>query len=442
MQIHMLRRDGTVWAMDVETYVTGLLTRPPNDYMPDASAQALAVIERTWAMYQIVSRPAYQAWDVDWMTLDWEHAHWTWPQHERAVAATRGMIGVHKVEGSVRYVTKGFQCGGHTANPNEYPWFIRTPCPCGRPKRDYYQGACRLGIMVLGQRGHDLDYILNFYFDLNWVPEYGYVVVPPVPVPPPAPPPAPPPWYDVIGDELLDSLGWALYQAAMWFFRISDTIGGVPFLGQYLRWPFEWIGDQLETAALAVWLFAERYKGVTDFVGDLLSGQLLSELLGRLWWDWRTFIDDPAGYVIDIIADYWPEIALLLTDPGSLIEGWLWERVPWLYELLDDPWGWLAGVIEPHWPEWSRFVADPGATIGEWLDERYPGVWQFLSDPDGWLKERIYDLTGLETAFWDDPVGWVRDYVIEHRDTHVENSRAWLYATGERLVRFFFEGVW
>jgi len=186
----------------------------------------------------------------------------------------------------------------------------------------------------------------------------------------------------------------------------------------------------------------------------LKYGNLIEAMLDRV----------SRGEVLSAVDLVWPDFYWFRVDPGGMIRWWLTQGVPGLDNLLSDPGGWLQEAFDWFTPGLSRFIRNPQGWLESWLMDTAPilyyvvrGEWGFVNeaiyqmhpwaryifdDWREWLRFRVGDILGVEYRFWFDPVGYIKELVIEYRDEWVRHSVGWIQEIGEHVLSQILTGEW
>jgi len=80
--------------------------------------------------------------------------------------------------------------------------------------------------------------------------------------------------------------------------------------------------------------------------------------------------------------------------------------------------------------------------VNEAIYQMHPWSQWIFDDFGEWLKFRVGDILGVEYRFWFDPVAYIKELVIEWRDTWVQNSVEWIADIGEHVLSQILTGEW
>jgi len=227
-----------------------------------------------------------------------------------------------------------------------------------------------------------------------------------------------------------------------WCWDTEERIRDVWLIGEWVGPMLLDVGEFFERMRDSIFDFGCSLTTLNDFLYRLQRGWVFEDFISDIWSGWKSFISDPAWFILLRIAAMWPDFYWFIQEPTYMLGVWLSEEWPWLGEIIDDPSRWVLDRLIEVWPMFGAFLADPPQTIVDWLEERSPEVAGFLLEPDGWLIDRVWRLFPDLAAFLDDHVGWLGDVLDELIFEALERQRARLYQFGERVIRYYLEGVW
>lgn len=223
---------------------------------------------------------------------------------------------------------------------------------------------------------------------------------------------------------------------------IRPSIRDIPFVGEPIEDFVFGVVYKLSRAREELIGFRDKYGWLIDAVLErIVEGEVLSAL-DMLWPDF-----------------YWFRI-----DPQGMIRWWLTQGVSGLETFLLDPGGWLQAAFDYYTSGLSEFLRNPKGWLESWLMEVAPilyyvvrGEWGFVNeaiyqmhpwtryifdDWREWLRFRVGDILGVEYRFWFDPVGYIKEYVIEARDDWMHNSAEWILAILTKIACWIISGEW
>jgi len=244
----------------------------------------------------------------------------------------------------------------------------------------------------------------------------------------------------------------------------------------YIDQFFHEIGAWFQASSTSIWVFAQGYRDhwvlgglVTGFLlplADLLynTGANFLGLADTVYaLEGRVLQDNPARWIVNKISDAFPGFDLFVLDPidhlRRLFSGLVFPGMP----VSDDLFTWLLDCGDELFPGFRLFILDPldylrrqfsdfafsGMPVSDdlftWLldcgDELFPGFRLFIIDPTYQLKVMIADLFGARVDLFDYPgkwaIYWVKNALLSYRDEY----KALLLPELERLLRYFWEGV-
>jgi len=208
--------------------------------------------------------------------------------------------------------------------------------------------------------------------------------------------------------------------SGVWFFvanRLYD-------LGNLVNWVWNRLWD------LEVYL---ENTGTREWVRDRLT---------ELWGDFSSFINDPIGFVKGRLYAYVPALRNIFDDPVTWFNVTIYTHFRPLYDLWQDPFGTVKQEIYNHIPDLRNIFDDPVTWFNVWTYTHFRTLYLLLQDPRQWVKDRAAEMTGVGAAFWADPFGYILDQVMMLLESRISTYSGVIYRTAERLLRYFWEGVW
>lgn len=174
--IRVKQQDGAIVELNIEDYLQGVVPCEVPASWLEAVLKAQAIAARTYALAQR-GRHKDDGFDV----CATQHCQVYDPSRrdgrtDAAIASTDGIVGVRR--GTTELVPMYFsaQCGGHTVG--DWGDYLRevTDCPCAKHSfdvRGHQNGLCQWGGHYLSLQNKMWWDILDTYYDLDWVTEYG-----------------------------------------------------------------------------------------------------------------------------------------------------------------------------------------------------------------------------------------------------------------------------
>jgi len=199
---------------------------------------------------------------------------------------------------------------------------------------------------------------------------------------------------------------WVLsLRAAFW--DMGDYVDGVPFVGDALAAPFNWVGDISDAIQRGVRSWSPTARDWDYKLGDILTWEGITDKISA------TFFDDksPLDFFTDALTDFFDEHVKPTLDS-------LWDSATDLYNYIDNQidnleiadWDSLSGGAE----EWLRDLLykllpwgdAPDLSMLEeasaWLGNSIDGI-PWLADIKSWYDSVVSDAR----EFLDDPQGWL-----------------------------------
>lgn len=174
--------DGSVKVIDIEEYVKGVVPYEVYTSWPMAALEAQAVAARTYALYSKASSK-HPGFDVCATQHCQMYGSVRNSRTNAAVDNTKGVIIVNKITNQPAGAFYSASCGGHTLNT----WGAHlksVACPCGENGKivnGHRNGLCQWGAYYFATAGKSWQEIINHYYDVKIMLNYGEgdeVVVP------------------------------------------------------------------------------------------------------------------------------------------------------------------------------------------------------------------------------------------------------------------------
>ena len=167
---------GELQTLALEEYVKGVVPKEVYSTWPMEALKAQAVAARTYALASEKHRMRGDPYDVCDTTCCQVYGETRSGRCDEAVEATLGIVGVHRTRRVLVPTFFSSACGGHTrADWGDYLRVV-DDCPCGahgKAVNGHQNGLCQWGAKYLADLGWTYVQILNKYYDLDWVPDYG-----------------------------------------------------------------------------------------------------------------------------------------------------------------------------------------------------------------------------------------------------------------------------
>lgn len=241
------------------------------------------------------------------------------------------------------------------------------------------------------------------------------------------------------GGDAVSRMAARFADIARWFGDTARAIEGVPFVGEYLHELFAWLDWLFSRLREEMTEFHTFYSRVVDFLRGLEDGWYLSELIGRVWSDWRSFTTDPSGWISLKLADIVPHYGDFRYRTQFWVLGRLRELNEDLWEFVYYPRDWIVARLTELDPGLGDFIRDPRTFIIYNLSEVYPNVTSFLQMPETWLRDRLSTIFGVSPSFWSDPFGEILRKVLNKVDRRFDQYREQIVTVGERLILRLWE---
>jgi hypothetical protein len=155
--------------MDIEEYVKGVVPKEMYSAWNMEALKAQACAARTYALATTKHKAA--GYDVCTTTCCQVYSTLRTTRTNQAVEETRGIVGLYK--GVIVPTFFSARCGGHTLNSWDTRYLKSVPCGCQGGVYGHRQGLCQYGAQAWALAGKDYKYILNYYYNLDWVGDYG-----------------------------------------------------------------------------------------------------------------------------------------------------------------------------------------------------------------------------------------------------------------------------
>lgn len=184
--------------------------------------------------------------------------------------------------------------------------------------------------------------------------------------------------------------------------------------------------------------YGNLIAGVRAMEGDIDLVNLLAIIFGV------RYDDDPDLEMVikRIIYKHFRPLFWILEDPIDGFERLLAKGLDLAHNRDYSWWDYVLLYVALNLPEVYLWYDDPGKEIltllATWILGDYQvgdNLWDILG---AWLEE----WTGIEDVFWDDPIRYIKDYVIGFRDEWIENSVDWIQDIGEHVLSKILIGEW
>lgn len=221
-------------------------------------------------------------------------------------------------------------------------------------------------------------------------------------------------------------LAYQLWMLGFNFTALAARVSLVAVFGDLLAEPFRTVASVLFDAANFCWEADGVLLGLIAFWNDLRYGNLINDLLQRVFWRWSQLRTDPYGFVNDMVAGLFPGWGAFRADPATYIRNRLIDRWPELGPLLRNPLDWLRTRLEYNLGLGAGFFSDPLGAIKGWFYNRYPSLRNFFEDPGYWLRTQLRTRWGVDLDLLDDPTAWAWRRLIDSVERYAVTYLDWL----------------
>lgn len=250
------------------------------------------------------------------------------------------------------------------------------------------------------------------------------------------------PEYNTWVDNVLEDIrNWA-WKVRNYFFGFTDQYRGHWLLGWFAENVSEPIGNALDVIGLRIDQLRDRFYWVDRFVHDILDRWLIDDIIREIWGDFWRIVRDPSGWVYDKLSHFFPRWSQFITQTKHWVIDYIEDNSAWIRDFLDDPIWWFREVVNVHMHNLYELYRDPWGFIENILYYNAHNLWELLRDFDGFVKRRLADWFGFPYDFWDRPFDWLTHAVMRVLETGPREWRDRLYTLSERVLRWFWEGVW
>lgn len=230
-------------------------------------------------------------------------------------------------------------------------------------------------------------------------------------------------------------LAYRLWLLGARFASLAGAVSTVAVFGELLAAPFRAISSTLFDAAEFCWDANETLLQVINLWNDLRYGNLINDVLDRVFWRWSQLRSDPWGFVNDMVQGLFSGWAALRSDPALYIRTRLVNRWPDLGPLFTDPLTWLRTRLEYNLGLGVGFFADPLGAIKRWVYERYPVLKGLFETPTFWLRGQLTERLGVDRDFLDSPRAWVWRQVREAIEDYAADYIEWVVGVASDLIK-------
>jgi len=245
-------------------------------------------------------------------------------------------------------------------------------------------------------------------------------------------------WTDNILEDIRN-LAWSIRNR---FFGFTDQYRGHWLLGWFAENVSEPIGNALDVIGLRIDQIRDRLYWVDRFIHDILDRWLIDDIIREIWSEFWRITHDPIGWVKWKVSEWFPRWSQFITQTKSWVIDYLEDGVWWIKDFLYNPIWWFREVVNVHMHDLYRFWQDPWTFISDLLYYNAYDLWKLIYSFDVVVKDKITAWLGFGPDFWDRPYDWLTHAVMRVLETGPREWRDRLYRLSERVLRWFWEGVW
>lgn len=212
-------------------------------------------------------------------------------------------------------------------------------------------------------------------------------------------------------------------------------------------WPFSLlaaplglIGGLLRDVSSKIWAWRGPYDEIVDAINNVFTSWGLSGLISNIFGEWDSFKRDPGDFISGKLDNIIPGFDILRRDPWEWLHKWLYNNYYDLWSFLADPLGSVDAWLKDTYPGMAAFLDDPLTGFRAWLLDKYPQAWSLLFDTELWIKAFLQIRLGVTWEFWVDPWGYLFSKLLDYIDLHIVTWARMLSKTGERVIRYIWEG--
>jgi len=237
-------------------------------------------------------------------------------------------------------------------------------------------------------------------------------------------------------------LGFRFELIALRFDKLDNDTKDVWLLGKWLSYSFYAIGYYFFAARDLVWSADDSLVDAISWIKGITDGNVIVDILERLWYEFRYLKADPIGWVRTKIDQVSGELRFLRTDPYGWMRSRLYLAIPAFYSILGNSGWWVYSKLTERYPELGAFIRNttgfirdkiigtfawaraldwnPSQTVIDWLTSRAPWFHSFIvnpsvtlvdlllrynydfgllvSNPLQWFKQRLASVLGMSQA--------------------------------------------
>ena len=243
------------------------------------------------------------------------------------------------------------------------------------------------------------------------------------------------------GGDWLVTLANRFWDLSDTFYRLYLTVYDVLLLGKYLAEPFYQVCVFFNALGNAMISFVGAWEQVVSAVNQAVSYWDLDSVISGLFGQWYALRSNPVGWVRDRLSDTLADAWFFFYQPGT----WVLERIrsysPQMYAWLVDFPGtfrsWLASSYT-----WAYLIFyDPTALLLGLAYQLSYDAYRLLADPSSFIQEKLASVMLWPTGFWADPAGFIWEWLAAHVEAHIQVWTQRFYRLSERILRYWWEGV-
>ena len=179
---------------------------------------------------------------------------------------------------------------------------------------------------------------------------------------------------------------------------------------------------------------------VVDFLNQMWDGWGLNELISRVFYEWNNFRQDPLDWIKGKMTILIPGFGMMIQDPWQWMTNVLFIYYRATYDFFNDPWGVFLNWAQDTFPLFYAFIIDSVEGLKDIINRISHEASLLIDDPRGYIKHVYIDLLGWSNQFWVDPWGYLFSNILDYADLHVSSWAGMISSTGERIIRYIWEG--
>jgi len=214
------------------------------------------------------------------------------------------------------------------------------------------------------------------------------------------------------------------------------------FIGPIVSGVWYFFKDRLYDLGMLVNWVWNRLWDLEVYLQNTGNKEWVKDRLTELWSSFASFINDPFGYMRNLLYQKVGDLNKIFEDVPGWFSNWLNQRYNFLYKLSTDSRNTVLTWLNQTFPYLKMNFEHPEWWIKDRVEEPWPWLQGFFGDTDNWLKKRVGGILYVGENFWADPFGYILDQVMTLLDSRISRYSGGIYRTAERLLRYFWEGVW